>query len=96
MEARIQNALISVFDKTGLEAIIHQLSKLGVKIYSTGGTADFIQSIGAEVHQVETLTGYPSILDGRVKSIYIPLKKPWPPPQMKQQSSKKLTSEGSH
>ncbi|MBP6397698.1 MAG: bifunctional phosphoribosylaminoimidazolecarboxamide formyltransferase/IMP cyclohydrolase, partial [Saprospiraceae bacterium] len=70
MEARIQNALISVFDKTGLEAIIHQLSKLGVKIYSTGGTADFIQSIGAEVHQVETLTGYPSILDGRVKTLH--------------------------
>ncbi|HRG22702.1 MAG TPA: bifunctional phosphoribosylaminoimidazolecarboxamide formyltransferase/IMP cyclohydrolase PurH, partial [Saprospiraceae bacterium] len=70
MEARIQNALISVFDKTGLEAIIHQLSKLGVKIYSTGGTADFIQSIGAEVHQVEALTGYPSILDGRVKTLH--------------------------
>lgn len=70
MEARIQNALISVFDKTGLEPIIHQLKALGVKIYSTGGTADFIQNLGVEVHQVEALTGYPSILDGRVKTLH--------------------------
>ena len=67
MEARIQNALISVFDKSGLEPIIHQLSSLGIKIYSTGGTADFITGLGVEVFQVEDLTGYPSILDGRVK-----------------------------
>lgn len=70
MEARIQNALISVFDKTGLEPIIQQLKELGVKMYSTGGTADFIQGLGAEVHQVESLTGYPSILDGRVKTLH--------------------------
>jgi len=70
MEARIQNALISVFDKSGLEPIIHQLSSLGIKMYSTGGTADFITGLGVEVFQVEDLTGYPSILDGRVKTLH--------------------------
>ena len=70
MEARIQNALISVFDKSGLAPIIQELSRLGIKMYSTGGTADFIADLGAQVFQVEDLTGYPSILDGRVKTLH--------------------------
>lgn len=70
MEARIQNALISVFDKSGLAPIIHELTRLGIKMYSTGGTADFIADLGADVFQVEDLTGYPSILDGRVKTLH--------------------------
>lgn len=70
MEARIKNALISVFDKTDLAPIIEKLHELGVIIYSTGGTAAFIQELGIPVHQVEDLTGYPSILDGRVKTLH--------------------------
>lgn len=66
----IQNALISVYDKSGLEAIIRRLGELGVHIYSTGGTAEYISGLGVEVHQVEDLTGYPSILGGRVKTLH--------------------------
>ena len=66
---KIQSALISVFHKQGLEPILRQLDELGVKIYSTGGTYRYIAEMGVEVHQVEDLTGYPSILDGRVKNI---------------------------
>lgn len=67
---QIKSALISVFHKKGLEPIIQQLSKLGVSIYSTGGTAKYIEELGAEVHEVEDLTGYPSILGGRVKTLH--------------------------
>ena len=67
---KIQSALISVFHKQGLEPILRQLDELGVKIYSTGGTYRYIAEMGVEVHQVEDLTGYPSILDGRVKTLH--------------------------
>jgi phosphoribosylaminoimidazolecarboxamide formyltransferase/IMP cyclohydrolase len=67
---QIKNALISVYYKDNLEPIIHQLKKLGVKIYSTGGTETFIRSLGAEVIAVEDLTSYPSILGGRVKTLH--------------------------
>ncbi len=67
---RIKNALISVFDKTGLDAIVHTLNAQGVTIYSTGGTQSFIESLGVPVERVEDLTSYPSILGGRVKTLH--------------------------
>ena len=66
----IQSALISVYHKKGLEPIILALKSLGVEIYSTGGTGDYIRNLGAEVHEVADLTGYPSILGGRVKTLH--------------------------
>lgn len=67
---KIKSALISVYHKTGLEEIIQELDKLGVTIYSTGGTQKFIESQGVKVEAVENLTSYPSILDGRVKTLH--------------------------
>ncbi|MFZ4464757.1 MAG: bifunctional phosphoribosylaminoimidazolecarboxamide formyltransferase/IMP cyclohydrolase [Bacteroidales bacterium] len=67
---KIKTALISVYYKDRLDEIVHLLAGFGVKIYSTGGTYDFIQSLGVEVQTVESLTGYPSILGGRVKTLH--------------------------
>jgi phosphoribosylaminoimidazolecarboxamide formyltransferase/IMP cyclohydrolase len=66
----IKNALISVFYKDGLEPILEELHSMGVTIYSTGGTASFIEEQGIPVEQVEQLTSYPSILGGRVKTLH--------------------------
>ena len=66
----IKNTLISVYYKDNLEPIIHELNRLGVKIYSTGGTETFIKNLGVEVIPVEDLTSYPSILGGRVKTLH--------------------------
>src|SRR5690606_24437849 len=63
-------ALISVYYKDNLESILHLLQKYGVNIYSTGGTEQFIREQGMEVIAVEDLTGYPSILGGRVKTLH--------------------------
>ncbi len=70
MQRKIQSALISVYHKDGLDVIVKTLDKYGVKIYSTGGTWDFINSIGVEAIKIEDITGYPSILDGRVKTLH--------------------------
>ena len=67
---KIQNALISVFNKDRLEPIIKELNHLGVTIYSTGGTQKFIEDLGVSVVPVEDLTSYPSILGGRVKTLH--------------------------
>ncbi|MCC8018556.1 MAG: bifunctional phosphoribosylaminoimidazolecarboxamide formyltransferase/IMP cyclohydrolase [Rikenellaceae bacterium] len=67
---KIKGALISVFYKDGLEDIVKKLAADGVKIYSTGGTLSFIESLGVEAASVEGLTGYPSILGGRVKTLH--------------------------
>ena len=67
---KISAALISVFDKTGLEPIIHDLHAQNVTIYSTGGTQLFIEELGIPVERVEDLTSYPSILGGRVKTLH--------------------------
>ena len=67
---KISSALISVYDKTEIAPIIDQLHKDGVKFYSTGGTEKFIRGLGYEVEAVEDLTGYPSILGGRVKTLH--------------------------
>jgi phosphoribosylaminoimidazolecarboxamide formyltransferase/IMP cyclohydrolase len=67
---KIKNALISVYFKENLEAIIHELKALNINIYSTGGTQDFIEKLGVDVIPVESLTSYPSILGGRVKTLH--------------------------
>lgn len=67
---KIANALISVFYKDGLEPLARALNQLGVNIYSTGGTQEFIEKLGIKVFPVEQLTGYPSILGGRVKTLH--------------------------
>ena len=67
---KIKNALISVFHKDGLSPIVKKLEKLGIEIYSTGGTQDFIEGEGIKVNRVEDLTSYPSILGGRVKTLH--------------------------
>lgn len=64
------SALISVFHKEGLEPIVRKLHELGITLYSTGGTQAFIQGLGVPVVAVEDLTGYPSILGGRVKTLH--------------------------
>jgi phosphoribosylaminoimidazolecarboxamide formyltransferase/IMP cyclohydrolase len=65
-----KSALISVFDKEGLEPIVKKLNELGITIYSTGGTEKFITDLGIEVVPVENITSYPSILGGRVKTLH--------------------------
>jgi phosphoribosylaminoimidazolecarboxamide formyltransferase/IMP cyclohydrolase len=67
---QIKNALISVYYKDNLEPIIHELARRGVNIYTTGGTENFIKSLGIDVIKVEDLTSYPSILGGRVKTLH--------------------------
>lgn len=67
---KISSALISVYHKDGLDEIITALHKAGVKIISTGGTQKFIESLGVPCQAVEELTGYPSILGGRVKTLH--------------------------
>lgn len=67
---KIKSALVSVFHKEGLEPIIEKMIELDIKIYSTGGTQKFIEGLGGQVNPVEELTGYPSILGGRVKTLH--------------------------
>lgn len=67
---KIQSALISVYYKDQLEPLLKLLEDHGVRIYSTGGTEKFIRQQGIEVTAVETITGYPSILGGRVKTLH--------------------------
>ena len=67
---KLKSALISVFNKDGLESIAKKLNNLGVIIYSTGGTELFLKKIGIPVLRVEDVTGYPSILGGRVKTLH--------------------------
>ncbi|HPG73835.1 MAG TPA: bifunctional phosphoribosylaminoimidazolecarboxamide formyltransferase/IMP cyclohydrolase, partial [Bacteroidales bacterium] len=70
MNKQIKSALISVYHKEGLDNIIQKLDSSGVKIYSTGGTHQFIRELGIEATAVEDVTGYPSILGGRVKTLH--------------------------
>ncbi|MHA3789786.1 bifunctional phosphoribosylaminoimidazolecarboxamide formyltransferase/IMP cyclohydrolase [Flavobacterium hauense] len=67
---KISSALISVFDKEGLEPIVKKLHEQGVTFYSTGGTEAFIKDLGIPVVPVEDVTSYPSILGGRVKTLH--------------------------
>lgn len=66
----IKSALISVYDKTGLQPVLESLHSLNVTLYATGGTYDFIQKLNIPVIAVEDVTAYPSILGGRVKTLH--------------------------
>lgn len=67
---KIKTALISVFHKDGLDELLAALHADGVEFLSTGGTQSFIESLGYPCRKVEDLTGYPSILGGRVKTLH--------------------------
>lgn len=66
----LKSALISVYNKDGLAPVIKALQERNVTLYSTGGTETFIQNLGVPVIPVESITGYPSILGGRVKTLH--------------------------
>ena len=70
MSKKIKTALVSVFYKDGLDKVLEKLQSLGVEIYSTGGTYDFIVKNGFKAKTIESLTSYPSILGGRVKTLH--------------------------
>ena len=70
MQKKIAGALISVFYKDGLEPIVKALDQLNIKIYTTGGTQKFIEDLNIKCIPVESLTTYPSILGGRVKTLH--------------------------
>lgn len=67
---KIKRALISVSDKSGIVEFAKELDNLGIEIYSTGGTAKTLQDAGIPVKGVSDLTGFPEILDGRVKTLH--------------------------
>ncbi len=67
---KINTALISVFHKDGLENIAKLLNELNINIYSTGGTFEFLKDLGINAVSVESVTSYPSILEGRVKTLH--------------------------
>ena len=67
---KIKTALISVFHKDGLDELLKKLNEEGVKFLSTGGTQAFIEELGYECQAVESVTSYPSILGGRVKTLH--------------------------
>jgi phosphoribosylaminoimidazolecarboxamide formyltransferase / IMP cyclohydrolase len=68
--AKIQRAILSVTDKTGLVDFAKQLSKMGVELISTGGTAKLLRDSGIAVKDISDLTGFPEMLDGRVKTLH--------------------------
>ena len=67
---KITSALISVFDKSGIDQVVNKLDSCQVKLYSTGGTYDYIKKLNINVTKVEDITTYPSILRGRVKTLH--------------------------
>ena len=67
---KIRSALVSVFDKEGIEPIIKELEREKIIIYSTGGTGQFIEKLGIKYIPIEDITSYPSILGGRVKTLH--------------------------
>ncbi len=70
MSARIQRAILSVTDKTGLVDFARKLSALGIELISTGGTAKLLSDSGVTVKDISELTGFPEMLDGRVKTLH--------------------------
>ena len=70
MKARIERALISLTDKSGIEGFARELAALGVEILSTGGTAKKLSEAGLSVREVSDFTGFPEMLDGRVKTLH--------------------------
>ena len=69
-ELKLRSALISVYHKDRIDQISKLLIDLGIRIYSTGGTYDFLRNLSLEVTSVESVTSYPSILGGRVKTLH--------------------------
>ncbi|MBV9001536.1 MAG: bifunctional phosphoribosylaminoimidazolecarboxamide formyltransferase/IMP cyclohydrolase, partial [Solirubrobacterales bacterium] len=69
-EVQVARALLSVSDKTGLVEFARGLADLGIEIVSTGGTARELTSAGLQVRQISDLTGFPEIMDGRVKTLH--------------------------
>jgi len=69
-QARIQRAILSVTDKTGLVEFARKLSDLRVELISTGGTAQLLRQAGISVKDISELTGFPEMLDGRVKTLH--------------------------
>jgi phosphoribosylaminoimidazolecarboxamide formyltransferase/IMP cyclohydrolase len=67
---KIQNALITVFNKEKIDVIASELKRLNINIFSTGGTYDYLREKGFDVTTVESLTSYPSIFGGRVKTLH--------------------------
>src|SRR6202451_2797144 len=70
MPSRIQRAILSVTDKTGLVDFARKLSALGIELISTGGTAKLLRDSGVTVKDISELTGFPEMLDGRVKTLH--------------------------
>jgi phosphoribosylaminoimidazolecarboxamide formyltransferase/IMP cyclohydrolase len=70
MDVKIKTALISVSDKSGVVEFAKKLSKMGVKIISTGGTAKKLGEAGVKVVGIESVTGFPEMMDGRVKTLH--------------------------
>lgn len=70
MMKKIRSALLSVYHKDGLDSLAEGLHRHGVQLYATGGTYDFIHAMNLPVTAVEDVTGYPSILGGRVKTLH--------------------------
>src|SRR5512137_2171404 len=70
MDVTIKRALISVSDKTGLVDFAKALVQLGVQIISTGGTARILSEAGVNVASVDSVTGFPEMMDGRVKTLH--------------------------
>jgi phosphoribosylaminoimidazolecarboxamide formyltransferase/IMP cyclohydrolase len=68
--SRVQRAILSVTDKTGLVDFARQLSGLGIELISTGGTAKLLRDSGIAVKDISELTGFPEMLDGRVKTLH--------------------------
>ncbi len=68
--AKIERALISVTDKTGIESLARELAVFGVEVLSTGGTAKVLTAAGVPIKEVSDFTGFPEMLDGRVKTLH--------------------------
>ena len=67
---KVQRALISTYDKTDLISLVKTLVQKGVEILSTGGTANTLRELGIEIGEVSDYTGFPEMLDGRVKTLH--------------------------
>src|ERR1051326_9459685 len=70
MMPRIQRAILSVTDKTGITEFAKRLAALNVELVSTGGTAKALREAGLKVRDISDLTGFPEMLDGRVKTLH--------------------------
>ena len=66
----VRRAILSVTDKTGIAQFGRELEKLGVELVSTGGTAKLLREAGAQVKDISELTGFPEMLNGRVKTLH--------------------------